>query len=135
MDAERELLVVEDDDALRVVVRETLSSAGYKVIDCPDPSQALAAAATSACIDLLITDCVMPGMSGFQLAQALRGARPGTPVLYMSGHSPRLLNLADDTPVDFLAKPFTGRTLLERVALRLANVRARRPAATAAVVK
>jgi two-component system, cell cycle sensor histidine kinase and response regulator CckA len=112
------ILLVEDEDAVRQITRELLVEAGYDVIDSGSPAEALLLASSCAKpTGLILTDVVMPGMSGRQLAQRLRVTRPFWKVLYMSGYS-------DDTVgedgvlepgVHFLAKPFTRQELLRKV--------------------
>lgn len=82
------VLLVEDEGALRDLVRSILQEAGYTVRDAHKGQEALQIAADpSAKIDLLLTDVVMPGMAGPQLAQQLLSSRPGLRVLYMSGYA------------------------------------------------
>jgi two-component system cell cycle sensor histidine kinase/response regulator CckA len=113
------VLVVEDEDALRGIVVETLREAGYTVFDAPDPRAAAALAARSAqAIHLLLTDVVLPGQSGPETAMELRTARPGMRVLLMSGYTDRLLNgqrSVIDVATPFLSKPFTIDALLRKV--------------------
>lgn len=112
------VLVVEDEEAVRYTTRLFLDRLGYNVLEAESPQQALALVETSETeIDLLITDMVMPGMGGNELAQKLRADKPGLKVLYMSGYSDdavtpdRLINL--DAP--FLQKPFTRDELAAKV--------------------
>jgi CheY-like chemotaxis protein len=81
------VLLVEDEAAVREVTREQLESLGYRVLSCADASEALAACAGHAePLHLLLTDVVMPGMNGRELAQRLTQGRPGLRVLYTSGY-------------------------------------------------
>ena len=114
------VLVVEDDDAVRSYVLHVLEQAGMCVLTATDPADALDVLARhEGTIDLLVTDLMMPGMSGRQLADHVRTARPGIPVLFMSG------NTADaiDEDADFLHKPFIPRELTERVRRALGQPR------------
>ena len=107
------VLVVDDEDALREVVARTLAAVGYTVLTAPDGASALALAAAP---DLLLTDVVMPGISGVELARELGARHPGMRVLLMSGWTGDALSAhAVDDSVDLLAKPFTRAELRARV--------------------
>jgi hypothetical protein len=81
------VLLVEDEAAVREVTREQLESLGYRVLSCADAAEALAACAGRADpLHLLLTDVVMPGMNGRELAERLTRGRPGLRVLYTSGY-------------------------------------------------
>jgi PAS domain S-box-containing protein len=107
------VLVVEDDAAIRALVHRTLAQAGYRVVDAATADEALSAAASP---DLLVSDVILPGRNGWDLAVALAARRPGLRVLFMSGyaaqHSGEPL-LPSDAP--FLAKPFAPDELLRKV--------------------
>ena len=78
---------MEDEAAVREVTREQLESLGYRVLSCADAAEALAACAGRADpLHLLLTDVVMPGMNGRELAERLTQGRPGLRVLYTSGY-------------------------------------------------
>jgi PAS domain S-box-containing protein len=112
------ILVVEDEGALRTLVCDFLTSLGYDVIAADGGQQALAVAnAHDGAIDVLVTDVVMPKMSGRQLSQTLREIRPELKTIYMSGYT-------DDAVVRhgirgaalaFLQKPFSLATLGQKV--------------------
>jgi two-component system cell cycle sensor histidine kinase/response regulator CckA len=108
------ILLVEDEEAVRQITRELLTEAGYEVIDSGSPAEALLLA--SSCVrptGLILTDVVMPGMSGRQLAESLRVTRPFWKVLYMSGYPQETLgNDGPEAGSQFLAKPFTRQELL-----------------------
>jgi two-component system, cell cycle sensor histidine kinase and response regulator CckA len=111
------VLLVEDDDGVRLLTRRILEGGHYDVIAYGNPNEALAAAANARRIDLLLTDVVMPGMNGRALAETLLRERPELRVLYMSGYAPDDVlrtGVLDDTAA-FLPKPFTPARLLERV--------------------
>jgi PAS domain S-box-containing protein len=112
------VLLVEDQPAVREVVREALVSFGYTVLTAEGPLQALELAAQHApAIDLLLTDAVMPKMSGRELAEQLAATRPTTRVLYMSGHTSDVIlrkGVLDGT-VAYLSKPFTPNELAARI--------------------
>jgi PAS domain S-box-containing protein len=112
------VLLVEDEAALRMVVREILEDHGYRVVEAANSAEALALAERERdVIHLLVTDVVMPGMNGRALATALTAARPGLRVLYMSGYTDDVIAhrgvLAPGTML--IAKPFTALALLGRV--------------------
>ncbi|MCK9459410.1 MAG: ATP-binding protein [Proteobacteria bacterium] len=119
------VLVVEDQDALREMVVDALTEQGYAVLAAADPDLALAAAAAhEGRIDLLLTDIVMPRMNGRELAEKLRGLRPGLAVLLMSGYAEddRLFAAGGPGSGRLLAKPFDVEELLRRVEEALAGV-------------
>ncbi len=112
------VLVVEDAPAVRELAVRALAEAGYQVLQAHHGREALAVAARAAGpVHLLLTDVVMPDMSGPELAEALGRARPGTRVLYMSGYTENTIvhHGVIDAGVSFLAKPFTPTSLLEKV--------------------
>jgi len=116
------LLVVEDEAALRDVAGRILSGAGYHVLAADGGRQALELAALhEGDIDLLVSDVVMPGMLGKELAERLVDVRPGTRVLYMSGYAQPVLASQGtlDPGVALLEKPFTAEDLLSAVRKRL----------------
>jgi DNA-binding response OmpR family regulator len=105
------ILVVDDEEDIRTVVRQMLTGAGYLVLDAEDPNQALRLAGQQP-VDLLLTDVVMPLMRGTELAQRLLAVAPSAKVLLMSAYKVAEIT-ASGYP--FLAKPFTPEILLERV--------------------
>ncbi|GAA2525857.1 ATP-binding protein [Pilimelia columellifera] len=116
------ILFVEDDEALRDVAARTLRSAGYRVLLAADGAAALELAlAHAGPIQLLVSDVVLPGIQGRELAGRLALTRPGTRVLYVSGYAPPVLasrgTLAAD--VTLLTKPFSRDELLSAVRRRL----------------
>jgi PAS domain S-box-containing protein len=110
------ILLVEDNDAVRPLVDEFLRSLGYEVVAAATPAAALAAAAESGEVDLLVTDVVMPGMHGHELARQLRERRPALRVLFVSGYASDVIASRGALPVgaDFLQKPFTLPQLARR---------------------
>ncbi len=115
------VLVVDDDEAVRHVVRRILEAEDYSVIETSNGIDAIAILATDTHIDLLIADLEMPELAGEEMARRCRGAHPDLNVLYVSGVIDRLL---DERPVlwegeAFLEKPFTAAGLREAVALLL----------------
>ncbi|GIF26461.1 PAS domain S-box-containing protein [Actinoplanes tereljensis] len=116
------LLVVEDEAALRDVAGRILSGAGYRVLAAECGAAALElAAGHDGGIDLLVSDVVMPGMLGKELAERLVSVRPDTRVLYMSGYAQPVLHSQGtlDPGVALLEKPFTADDLLTAVRNRL----------------
>jgi PAS domain S-box-containing protein len=119
---EETILLAEDEESLRLIVREMLQEAGYTVLDAKDPEGALRVARDHpGPIHLVVTDVVMPGISGRELAESLEARRPGIAVLYMSGYTDEAIAhqgvLAEG--VQFLEKPFTTESLLRKVRLVL----------------
>ena len=112
------VLVVEDEDEIRELLVKNLSYAGYEVLESRHGRDAiLVAARHDGTIHLLVTDVVMPGMGGGEVAKVLSTGRPALKVLYVSGYTDgdlfdRGVSQADDP---FLAKPFTGVDLLRKV--------------------
>jgi PAS domain S-box-containing protein len=112
------VLVAEDDDQVRAVVRRVLSRAGYRVLEARSGGDALAVAQRhGAEIDLLLTDVVMPEMGGPELARALRSRSPKLRSLYMSGYTDdaMLRHGLLEGEVAFLQKPVTPELLLRKV--------------------
>jgi DNA-binding response OmpR family regulator len=112
------VLLVEDETALRILIHEILTQSGYRVLQGSRPDEALAlAAAHAGPIDLVLTDVILPDMSGRQVADALRSARPGTRVLFMSGYTDDAISHHGilDPGMHFLEKPFTTDSLLRKV--------------------
>jgi two-component system, cell cycle sensor histidine kinase and response regulator CckA len=113
------ILVTEDDPSVRQVVVTVLKRAAYRVLEAAGPHQALELAREHPRpIDLLLTDVVMPGMSGKDLARQLRVGRPDLRVLFMSGYSDEVIGQHGvlDANVHLLAKPVTPQQLLKTVA-------------------
>jgi len=81
------ILVAEDEDAVRNFVRRVLAGAGYQVMAAASGEEAVHVADSMGRLDLLVTDVVMPGMNGVQLAAHLTKTRPDLPILYASGYS------------------------------------------------
>lgn len=112
------LLIVEDEDALRSLMVRACRDAGYHVIEADSGEQAMASIASHpGMIDLLVTDVIMPGISGRTLADHVVETRPETKILFCSGYAENAIVhhgvLAPD--VKFLPKPFTPAVLLERI--------------------
>jgi two-component system, cell cycle sensor histidine kinase and response regulator CckA len=112
------VLLVEDDDAVRAVTHQMLARHGYDVELARDGLEALVRVQAAAVpFALVVTDVVMPGMRGRELAERLRQLDPTQRVLFVSGYADDL-TLVDDvssTSAHFLAKPFTTAELLRKV--------------------
>src|ERR1700733_4863261 len=112
------LLLVEDETNLRYLARQFLEKQGYRVIEAADGAVAMQiAVAHEGVIHLLLTDVIMPGMNGRELAQRISEIRPNTKVLYMSGYTENVIghNGTLDADVRLLQKPFTLRDLKNTV--------------------
>jgi PAS domain S-box-containing protein len=107
------ILVVEDEPVVRDLVVKMLKASGYAVIAAAAPAEALVLAAAEPHIDALVTDMTMPGMTGAELADALRRARPDLPVVFMSGYMDAVSVGAEVRW--FLQKPFAFTDLEETV--------------------
>jgi CheY-like chemotaxis protein len=110
------VLVVEDQDGIRDIVRESLRRNGYKVLIAVDGNQALEMAnAYREPIHLLVTDLVMPNIGGRELAQRLTPLRPQMKVLFMSGYSEHSASEDEETDTTILQKPFSLDALARNV--------------------
>ena len=112
------VLVVEDEDAVRLIVRRVLRDQGYVILEARDGNEALRVCAQKGdTIDLVLSDVIMPGMGGRELSRALAVSRPGLPILFMSGYNDDgdLTGSSTDTAASVLAKPFTAETLATQV--------------------
>jgi len=113
------LLIVEDDDAVRDLVGLMLRRGGYQTVSAPTPAEALDLVRyVEEPIDALVTDMVMPGMTGIELARAVREHDRTLPVLLMSGYTAGTLPDAAALPegMELIRKPFTTEALLHAVA-------------------
>jgi two-component system, cell cycle sensor histidine kinase and response regulator CckA len=112
------ILVVEDEDMVRRVVMKALVKHGYKVLEAKNGKDALQICASYADrIHLLLTDVIMPGMNGRQLAELLAPSRPEMNVLYMSGYTENVIvNRGILKPgISFIEKTFTSERLCFKV--------------------
>jgi CheY-like chemotaxis protein len=112
------ILVVEDEEAVRDIVCRLLAKSGYEVFAAANPAEALhLCRAEGLEYDALLTDVIMPGMSGTQLAAELRSDRPDLPVLFMSGYTSGPAPGGQELPADapLIRKPFDTQTLLNEV--------------------
>ena len=104
------ILVVDDERGVRALASEILEQAGFTVVDSGDPKEALRMAQAQT-FQLLLTDVVMPIMSGRELAERVESVNPQTKVLFMSAYSSNVL----PTGAPFIAKPFTPPALISAV--------------------
>jgi PAS domain S-box-containing protein len=108
------VLLVEDETVVRQLVAEILETSGYTVLQAADGASAIEVLRRhSGNVALLLTDVVMPGMSGREVARAVTAMRPGTPVLYMSGYTDSTIDQHGvlEPGVQFLQKPFSAEEL------------------------
>ena len=111
------LLIVDDEPALRRLLDECLSDAGYRVSVASDAREALAVAPALGQVDLLVTDVRMPGMNGRELEARLRERIPLLKTIFMSGYTEEILGPSGvlDEGVEFIGKPFRLAAMLKRV--------------------
>jgi CheY-like chemotaxis protein len=112
------ILLVEDEEALRHLIRAILEAGGYRVLPGGSPEEAVATAEThSGPLHLLLTDVVMPRMSGRQVADRVKASRPAVRVMYMSGYTDEAISHhgALEPGTHFMQKPFTADALLRKV--------------------
>jgi two-component system, cell cycle sensor histidine kinase and response regulator CckA len=124
------ILVVEDHEGVRGLIVGTLELCGFRILQAADGRAALRQSKQYAgTIDLLLTDVIMPGMNGKEVADQLRALRPGIRVLFMSGYSGELIAHRGvlDAGVDYLAKPFTPDALAAKVRAMLGSENQARP--------
>ncbi len=112
------ILVVEDDQAVRTLTERLLTTAGYSIVCAVDSAEALRICAeTPGRVALMLTDVVMPGMSGVELAQRLERLYPGMRVLYMSGYAENAVDYFEQIGerAHFIGKPFSAAELVRKV--------------------
>jgi two-component system cell cycle sensor histidine kinase/response regulator CckA len=117
------VLLVDDEDLVRKFVERVLREAGYQTATASDGPEALEVAASLETFDILVTDVMMPQMTGDELARRIRVATPSIKVLYLTGFSDRLFKekvtlWADEA---FLDKPCSVKGLLQAVSLLLSG--------------
>jgi PAS domain S-box-containing protein len=120
------ILVVEDEVSVRKMIRRALEAAGYRVLEAGNGSEALEVlSAISQPVDLVLTDVVMPGMNGRDLAVRIGEQFPGTPVLFTSGYTDSEIVRRGllDPGAAFIQKPFTPDTIVRILRERLDGVR------------
>jgi len=126
------VLFVEDDESLRVVLRRVLEGRGYRTLEAVDGQHAIDTfLGRVGEIDLLLTDMVMPGRNGAEVARAFREARPSLPILFMSAYTdPGILQgIVIDDATSLIRKPYLPSTLARQIREMLdRHAAARRPA-------
>ncbi|MBK7857503.1 MAG: response regulator [Archangiaceae bacterium] len=116
------VLLVEDQEPVRIAVNRMLQARGYRVVEAGHPRDALELLASGGPrVDLVLTDLVLPEMTGKELVARLRSARPGLPVLYMSGDAGGAMDHQGviEPGTSFLQKPFTPDGLMHKVRVAL----------------
>jgi CheY-like chemotaxis protein len=112
------ILLVEDQPDVRKLLRSLLASLGYQVLEAADGNAALALVQQAAePFQLMLTDLVMPGMNGLELAARLTALRPGIRILYISGYADRMPGIEDapNFQENSIAKPFVAAELAAKV--------------------
>jgi two-component system cell cycle sensor histidine kinase/response regulator CckA len=113
------VLIVDDEESIRTYVDRVLSKAGYRTTVAVDGLDAIGVAAGGGRFDLLLTDVMMPAMTGAELARQLRQGLPHLKVLYLTGHADQLFTEKTTLWEDeaFLEKPCSATALLQAVSL------------------
>jgi PAS domain S-box-containing protein len=121
------VLVVEDEPAVRDMTTQLLERAGYEVLPVADAAEALASTQLVRPIDVLVTDVIMPNMSGIELAEQLMDRYPHLSVVLLSGYTAETLDLERVTArgATFVPKPLTSNQLLAAVQQAMSTARAR----------
>jgi DNA-binding NtrC family response regulator len=130
--ARRTILLVEDEPFVREATRAILEHAGFEVLPAENTREAMSV--YEECnhrIDLVLTDMVLPGGTGQQLGQDLRQRSPGIVVLMTSGYTDQNEMEAPEGRIFFLAKPYSRRTLVEKIEKILVAVPLQRAATQA----
>jgi PAS domain S-box-containing protein len=111
------ILLVEDEVEVRSVLRLMLEGGGYQVLEAADGAEALDLLKIHGSVALVVSDVIMPGMSGKELHDRLVGGHPGLKILYVSGYTPDVVHFKGflDGDADLLMKPFHAQTILTRV--------------------
>jgi PAS domain S-box-containing protein len=118
--APKRVLVVEDEEVVRGLVRQMLAGQGYEVLVAQDGEEAIELAGRNT-IDVLLTDLTMPKVGGREVAERLRESQPALKVVYMSGYAEDLPTGALPPATSFLGKPFTFAELTETVRALIAS--------------
>jgi two-component system, cell cycle sensor histidine kinase and response regulator CckA len=110
----RTILVVEDERPVRDLLVAVLARFGFSIRACATAEEAVELERQQA-VDVLLTDVMLPSMSGPELARAIRARSPGTRVLFMSGYAGALLKDEDMAGAEFLQKPFDAKTVTQKI--------------------
>jgi two-component system cell cycle sensor histidine kinase/response regulator CckA len=114
------VLLVDDEENLRTLIRRSLQSQGYGVLEAGNGAEALLVLKQKGQVDLVVTDLRMPVMDGRQLASALTRLYPAMPVIFMSGFTAQLTNMRLVSPhMAFIVKPFRYDDLLALIKQQL----------------
>ncbi|HKD76902.1 MAG TPA: response regulator, partial [Ktedonobacterales bacterium] len=116
------VLLVDDDDAVRIITTDLLIGLGYTVKEAANGATALELLDRGAQVDVLLTDVVMPGMSGPELARRVRAMRPGLPIVFISGYS-EPDGLAEGSLGHLVRKPFRVAQLQEQLEAAIEQAR------------
>lgn len=110
------VLIVDDESSVRELAAEVLETAGYRVLDASSGPEALAISAAHECkIDLLLTDLIMPGMTGRMLADILSARCAGLEVIFMSGYIDDTRTTAMVQGLNFIPKPLDWNKLKKMI--------------------
>ena len=111
------ILLVEDDESVRLINQQLLTELGYRVISARESTEALQRIDRIDPLDLLITDVGLPGMNGRQLAEVIQQRKPGLPVLFLTGYAEGAIDSAGflGSDMQLLTKPFTVEALARQV--------------------
>jgi CheY-like chemotaxis protein len=111
------VLVIEDDDAVRLLVMQVLEELGYRGIETADGRQAVPILESARHLDLLISDVGLPGLNGRQLAEIAREQRPNLPILFMTGYARQAADQAEflGGGMEIITKPFDIEQLGRRI--------------------
>src|SRR5262249_60768346 len=120
--AHETLLIVEDDDSLREIVATLAKSLGYDVLETSGSTEAISTLERGTHVDLLLTDVVMPGVSGPELAARVRDRIAGGRVLFMSGYAEDTLRTELPHGAPLLRKPFSSEVLARKLRETLGDV-------------
>jgi len=125
------ILVVEDDDGVRQYVAESLRDLNYQVLEARDSASALKLLDADKPFDLLLTDVILPGKNGRELATEVERRRPGVKIIFMTGYSRNAIVHQGrlDSGTELISKPLTEAVLARRIRQVLDNTRARPPQA------
>jgi len=110
---DKRIMVVDDEDGVRKLMTRLLTRAGYDVIAVASGAEALEAASNEDPVDLVVSDIVMPGMKGTEMARRMRERQPDLSVLFVTGYPQEDLSFRDGERVLF--KPFKQQELLDEV--------------------
>ncbi|MFT4028075.1 MAG: response regulator, partial [Novosphingobium sp.] len=119
------ILLVEDEDTVRLVAERALARAGYTITTAADGEEGLEQVAKGGRFDLVVSDVVMPNMDGPAMARAIRKLAPGLPILFMSGYAEDHLRREIDVEnMHFIPKPFSVQQISEKVGAVLGAAKA-----------